>query len=144
MIFFRSRFRKRAEACENSNAFIYKRRIINLRKNESINLVQYLYFRDAKLEEAVKDCEVRYTRRNLDSIDLLEEIIAKERLNEFREVTADILNILRLSEEKIAYNSICPKCINNSKCYADECDKFRDDLTNLVVDCKKYKSVLPQ
>lgn len=144
MIFFAGASASVRKPAKIQTLFIYKRGKINLRKSESISLVQYLYFRDAKLEEAVKDCEVRYTRRNLDSIDLLEEIIAKERLNEFREVTADILNILRLSEEKIAYNSICPKCINNSKCYADECDKFRDDLTNLVVDCKKYKSVLPQ
>ncbi len=71
-----------------------------MRKGESISLVQYLYATEQKLENAVSDCSYRYVRRNLDSIDLLEEIIAKERLNCFRELSADILSILKLTEKE--------------------------------------------
>lgn len=70
-----------------------------MRKKESISLVQYLYFTEQRLENAVSDCSVRYVRRELDSIDLLEEIIAKERLNAFRDFSADVLRILSLSSD---------------------------------------------
>lgn len=39
-----------------------------MRKKEAISLVQYLYNMDCRLEEAVKDCNYRYVRRDLDSI----------------------------------------------------------------------------
>lgn len=70
-----------------------------MRKKEVINLVQYLYCAEERLEQDVQNCSYRYIRRKLDSIDLLEEIIARERLNCFREVSADILHILELSDE---------------------------------------------
>lgn len=54
-----------------------------MRKQEHISLMQYFYNMQIRLENAVKDCSYRYIRRDLDSIDLLEEIIAKERLNAF-------------------------------------------------------------
>ena len=66
---------------------------------EKISLIQYLYCTEERLENAVKDCSYRYVRRDLDSLDLLEEIIAKERLNCFRDVSADILHILKLNGE---------------------------------------------
>lgn len=72
-----------------------------MRKQEIINLVQYLYNAEERLENAVKDCSYRYVRRDLDSLDLLEEIIAKERLNCFRDISADILYILHLNAEDI-------------------------------------------
>lgn len=68
-----------------------------MKKQEIINLVQYLYHAEERLENAVKDCSYRYVRRDLDSLDLLEEIIAKERLNCFRDISADILHILHLN-----------------------------------------------
>lgn len=68
-----------------------------MRKSEIISLVQYLYCAEERLENAVKDCSYRYVRRDLDSLDLLEEIIAKERLNCFRDISADILHILHLN-----------------------------------------------
>lgn len=68
-----------------------------MKKSEKISLVQYLYVMEERLENAVKDCSYRYVRRNLDSLDLLEEIIAKERLNCFRDISADILHILKLN-----------------------------------------------
>lgn len=70
-----------------------------MRKGEAISVVQYLVFAEQRLENAVSDCSYRYVRRNLDSLDLLEEIIAKERLNAFRDFSADILRILKLNEE---------------------------------------------
>lgn len=49
-----------------------------------------------RLDEAVKDCNYRYVRRELDSIDLLEEIIAIENKKLFEQITGDILHILHL------------------------------------------------
>lgn len=70
-----------------------------MKKREAISLVQYLYCTEERLEEAVKDCNYRAVRRNLDSLDLLEEIICKERLRMFQDISADILHILKLNEE---------------------------------------------
>lgn len=67
-----------------------------MRKQEAISLVQYLYFMECRLDEAVKDCNYRYVRRDLDSVDLLEQIIALENKKLFEQVTADILQILHL------------------------------------------------
>lgn len=66
---------------------------------EKISLIQYLYCAEERFENAVRDCSYRYVRRDLDSLDLLEEIIAKERLNCFRDISADILHILKLNGE---------------------------------------------
>ena len=71
-----------------------------MRKQEHISLMQYFYNTQIRLENAVKDCSYRYIRRDLDSIDLLEEIIAKERLNAFKDFTQDVLTILKLNEEQ--------------------------------------------
>lgn len=76
-----------------------------MRKGEIISLVQYLYCTEERLENAVKDCSYRYVRRDLDSLDLLEEIIAKERLNCFRDISADILHILHLNAKDIEENN---------------------------------------
>ena len=110
-----------------------------MKKRETISLIQYLFFHQSKLEQAVRDCHIRFTRRDLDSVDLLEEIIAKERLNEFNQVTEDILNILNLTDNEFSLNSICVKCNFNTRCPAQESEKFRDSITNLVVDCCKFK-----
>lgn len=67
-----------------------------MRKQEAISLVKYLYFMQCRLDEAVKDCNYRYVRRELDSIDLLEEIIAIENKKLFEQITGDILHILHL------------------------------------------------
>lgn len=59
--------------------------------------MQYFYCAEERLEEAVKDCSYRYVRRELDSLDLLEEIIAKERLQCFKDIRADIQQILKFN-----------------------------------------------
>ena len=59
--------------------------------------MQYFYNAESRLEDAVKDCNYRYVRRDLDSVDLLEEIIAKERLQCFRDIRADIQQILKFN-----------------------------------------------
>lgn len=68
-----------------------------MRKKENISLMQYFYCAEERLEDAIKDCNYRYVRRDLDSIDLLEEIIARERLNCFKDIKADIQKILRIN-----------------------------------------------
>lgn len=68
-----------------------------MRKNEAIEIVQYLLFMESRLENAVKDCNYRYVRRDLDSIDLLEEIIAIENKKLFETISGDILRILHLT-----------------------------------------------
>lgn len=67
-----------------------------MRKQEAIGIVKYLYFMQCRLDDVVKDCNYRYVRRDLDSIDLLEEIIAIENKKLFEQVTQDILHILNL------------------------------------------------
>ena len=67
-----------------------------MRKQEAIGIVKYLYFMQSRLDDAVRDCNYRYVRRDLDSIDLLEEIIAIENKKLFEQVTQDILHILNL------------------------------------------------
>ncbi|MCD7723052.1 MAG: hypothetical protein LUH82_03760 [Clostridiales bacterium] len=76
-----------------------------MRKGEIISLVEYFYHQQARLEAAVRDCGYRYIRRDLDSVDLLEEIIAKERLIEFNRVMADVLRILEICE-KVSLDNI--------------------------------------
>lgn len=71
-------------------------RCLKMTKNEKISLVKYLYFMQSRLDQAVIDCSYRYIRRDLDSVDLLEEIIAKENKKLFEQVTDDILRILSI------------------------------------------------
>ena len=68
-----------------------------MRKKEAIEIVQYLLFMESRLDNAVKDCNYRYVRRDLDSIDLLEEIIAIENKKLFETISGDILRILHLT-----------------------------------------------
>ena len=68
-----------------------------MRKREAIEIVQDLLFMESRLENAVKDCNYRYVRRDLDSIDLLEEIIAIENKKLFETISGDILRILHLT-----------------------------------------------
>lgn len=70
-----------------------------MRKQERINIVEYLYHMEARLEEAVRDCSYRYIRRDVDEVELLEESIAKTRLKAFQEFSNDICRILKLTEE---------------------------------------------
>lgn len=71
-----------------------------MRKSEAISLVKYLYFTEARLLSIVNDCEYRFIRRELDSVDLLEEIIAKERLKCFYDIEADIIKILNMTSKE--------------------------------------------
>lgn len=71
-----------------------------MRRKEALSIVEYFYQMQARLESAVTDCLYRYIRRDLDSVELLEEIIAKERLTMFNEVMRDVLNILQLCEKQ--------------------------------------------
>lgn len=71
-----------------------------MKRREAISIVEYFYCMQTRLENAISDCSYRYIRRNLDSVELLEEIIAKERLIMFNEVMQDVLNILKLTEQQ--------------------------------------------
>lgn len=70
-----------------------------MNKQEAVNIVKYLYFLEARLSSDVDDTVLRYLRRELDSVDLLEEIIAKERLKLFYEIEADLIKILQLTND---------------------------------------------
>ena len=70
-----------------------------MKKQEAVNIVKYLYFLEARLSSDVDDTVLRYLRRELDSVDLLEEIIAKERLKLFYEIEADLIKILQLTND---------------------------------------------
>lgn len=71
-----------------------------MRKQEAINIVRYLYDEEERLIAAVNDCSYRFVRRSLDSVDLLEEIIAKENLKYFHYVSEQILRILKLTVDE--------------------------------------------
>lgn len=71
-----------------------------MKKREAISIVEYFYCMQIRLENAISDCSYRYIRRDLDSVELLEEIIAKERLQAFREFSFDIRRILKINEER--------------------------------------------
>lgn len=68
-----------------------------MRKQERISIIEYLYHMQARLENEVNCCLYRSVRRDLDSVDLLEEIIAKERLRLFNDIMFDIVRILKLT-----------------------------------------------
>ncbi len=69
---------------------------IEVTQKEVEKLYSYFYACEDRLEAAYKDCNYRYVRRDLDSVDLLEEIIALERLNAFKDFKADVLKLLNL------------------------------------------------
>lgn len=68
---------------------------------EKMLIYEYFFNYETRLEESVDVWDIRATRRRLDSVDHLEEIIAKERLIMFRSVRDDILLLLKLD----VYNS---------------------------------------
>lgn len=70
-----------------------------MNKSEKIKLVQYLYLQEERLNNSVESCCYRFVRRDLDSVDLLEEIIAKENLKFFHQITTDIIRILALGDD---------------------------------------------
>ena len=73
---------------------------MNRYQNESIdNLLKYLYFKENKLHNDVVQACDRAFRINLDSVQLLEEIIAKERLALFHEIESDIIKVIGLNRE---------------------------------------------
>lgn len=69
----------------------------NMTENEKILIFEYFNNYQSRLENSVDVWDLRATRRNLDCIDHLEEIIAKERLKMFKSVRDDILLLLKLS-----------------------------------------------
>lgn len=72
-----------------------------MKKIEGVRLIQYFYYTEQRLEDAVNANDYRFLRKELDSVDLLEEIIAKENLKLFRQVEYDILKILGLYNEEV-------------------------------------------
>lgn len=59
-------------------------------------IAEYFCMYEVRLEDNVKEFDIRACRRRLDSIDHLEEIIAKERLIMFESIRDDILTILNM------------------------------------------------
>ena len=71
-----------------------------MRRREAISIVEYFYCMQQRLENTVNNCSYRCIRRDLDRVELLEEIIAKEHLKLFNIVMQDVLNILKLTEHQ--------------------------------------------
>lgn len=67
---------------------------------EKEKLYEYFYVAEIRLEENVDIWDMRATRRRLDCVDHLEEILAKEQLKTFRAVRDDIFNVLKFHIEK--------------------------------------------
>lgn len=59
-------------------------------------LAKYFYFAEERLIDDERNMRDRTFRRDLDSIDLLEHIIAVERLRCFREFVMDVRHLLRM------------------------------------------------
>lgn len=58
-------------------------------------IYKYLYYKSEQLNNEVNILCSRHYKRSLDSVELLEEIIAKERLNLMRELEKDIIHLLK-------------------------------------------------
>lgn len=67
-----------------------------MKQKELLILSEYFYKYEERLENAVKDWDLRACRRDLDYVDHLEEIIAKARLEMFRSVRDDLILLLKL------------------------------------------------
>ncbi len=68
-------------------------------EKEKEKLYEYFYIAEIRLEENVDIWDMRATRRRLDCVDHLEEILAKEQLKTFRAVRDDILSLLKFHIE---------------------------------------------
>ncbi len=68
-----------------------------MRKNEGISLISYLYHTESRLNSVIESTEYRFVRRELDEVDLLEEIIAKSNYKFFLQIEHDILKILKFA-----------------------------------------------
>lgn len=71
-----------------------------MRKKEAINLIKWMYFTECRLESVLNNTEYRFVRRELDEVDLLEEIIAKSNYKFFLQMEREILKIIGLSVEE--------------------------------------------
>lgn len=71
-----------------------------MKKQETINIIKYLYYLESRLQADVDDYSYKFIRRELDEVDLLEEIIAKARLKLFYQIEEDLTKILKLSAEE--------------------------------------------
>lgn len=71
-----------------------------MKKKEAISLLQWMYVTEERLTNVVSATEYRFIRRELDEVDLLEEIIAKSNLKFFQAMERDILRIIGLSVEE--------------------------------------------
>lgn len=69
-----------------------------MRQREKDLLMAYFYNYEIRLEDNVNSYDIRACRRRLDSLDHLEEIIAKERLNMFKSVREDIIRLLMIGD----------------------------------------------
>lgn len=61
-------------------------------------LTEYLYNMDMRLDSAISDCSYRFVRRDLDELDLLEEILAHNTYKAFKQFAGDIIRILNLAD----------------------------------------------
>lgn len=61
-------------------------------------LTEYLYNMDMRLDSAISDCSYRFVRRDLDELDLLEEILAHNTYKAFKQFSSDIVRILKLAD----------------------------------------------
>lgn len=80
--------------------FCINKECLLMTNKEKEKLYEYFYVAEIRLEENVDIWDMRATRRRLDSVDHLEEILAKEQLKTFRAVRDDILNLLKFHIEK--------------------------------------------
>lgn len=51
-----------------------------------------------RLDSAISDCSYRFVRRDLDELDLLEEILAHNTYKAFKQFAGDIMRILNLAD----------------------------------------------
>lgn len=59
-------------------------------------LSEYFYNMDMRLDAAISDCSYRFVRRDLDELDLLEEILAHNTYKAFCQFANDVTSLLKL------------------------------------------------
>lgn len=75
-----------------------------MRQNEKDILTMYIYNNTIRLENNVKQLQANLRFRNIDTVDCIELMLAKQELDTFKEVTKHIRILLKLnkwSEENV-------------------------------------------
>lgn len=86
----------------------YYRILVNMMRQKEIDLLyQYLWNRFTYLEQDVQQLQQNVRYRHIDAVDCLELCLALERLNAFKQFSADVRGILLHDFETFPHEKSC-------------------------------------